>query len=345
MPHLSSSGNAREHTHFKQQPTTDHKMSDQKTTIKLIHGQDNRIITLERPTYMLLAACTADLLGIPATTASGGGLVFRYRDDEGDLIHLSSDNELEVAQGFTGPRGILRLEVTTTADAGSFSDHMVEAEKSQEEQQQQQQEPAAAELARPQPLVLLMERLAQCSGLSSKNISAKKCAKALHQASGNVDLALAAIEKCCNKHASKGLKKEMKREKKTMKKEKKREKKMMKKEMKAIVESSSSSSDSDSTEEVESEELKSKLDQLEACLDALMKPHQAKLRRKRLARLLNNRCSGDVDKAMAVLKHRQANSEIKRAHRLEIQGQKKAFRQKRREMKGSCLQEISLQAS
>jgi hypothetical protein len=311
------------HTHFKQQPTTDHKMSDQKTTIKLIHGQDNRIITLERPTYMLLAACTADLLGIPATTASGGGLVFRYRDDEGDLIHLSSDNELEVAQGFTGPRGILRLEVTTTADAGSFSDHMVEAEKSQEEQQQQQQEPAAAELARPQPLVLLMERLAQCSGLSSKNISAKKCAKALHQASGNVDLALAAIEKCCDKHASKGLKKEMK----------------------AIVESSSSSSDSDSTEEVESEELKSKLDQLEACLDALMKPHQAKLRRKRLARLLNNRCSGDVDKAMAVLKHRQANSEIKRAHRLEIQGQKKAFRQKRREMKGSCLQEISLQAS
>jgi len=296
--------------------------------IKLAFGADEkRIVTLEQPSYDLLASKVAAALRLPV-----GSFVLRYLDDEKDFITASSDEELQLALNDSAPSGILHLHVV---------------------QLQQKQRSAAGEKRRkhdaidhdvdPQAVALLVAHLREQHG---REVKPGKCAKLLRRTGGDVALAQAAIGAWCTKRDAKDLKK---REKKALKQQ--LTKKIKNKEHKK---SRAGSTDDqlqrgeeeeepsfDAKEEVEAPELKAKLDQLEA------KGHA---KRRKNAKLLF-KCHGDVDKVLEVLEHKETRKEAKREwkrakksqkgdkkahkreHKLERKDSKTAFKQFKKQHK------------
>lgn len=331
---------------------------EQQLVIKLIHGQDKRMLVLDQPSYAALVARVAAALHVSDARA----LSLRYRDDEDDLILVTCDEELRAALAFVGPVG-LRLEATIAATAGvatgSAPSDCVALPAFSEPSA-----PVAQQLPQPEAMQfcgtpmhyqtavdVLLEKLRE---RGHTDVRSGKCFKALRRANGNVDLALAMLDDWCHRRAAHDLKKAAKRSEQHEKKQRRREKKEMKKSAKKMrkmalddsssSDSSSSSSDSDSDGvDRNSAEINAKLDQLQRQSgDLLMKLEKAKTRKK-LAKLLE-RCGGDVDKVVAVLQHKEAkmaakieSKQLRRANKREYKLQKRAnklaFKQQRKELK------------
>jgi hypothetical protein len=302
---------------------TTQQQQQQSFMVKLAFGADEkRIVTLEQPSYDLLARKVSAALRLPA-----GSFALRYLDDEKDLITASSDEELQLALNCAAPSGVLRLQVVQLQAAAAVGEKRRKHE-------------AIDDDVDPQAVALLVEHLREQHG---REVKPKKCAKLLRKTGGDVALAQAAIGAWCTKRDAKDLKK---REKKALKqqpkkKEKEKEHKKTKRGDDQVQRGEEEEELSLDDEEVEAPELKAKLDQLEA------KGHA---KRRKNAKLLF-KCHGDVDKVLEVLEHKVARKEAKREwkrakksqkgdkkahkreHKLERKGSKTAFKQFKKQHK------------
>jgi len=158
---------------------------DQHYAVKVIFGDDKRIVVLERPSYDLLANKVATTLGL-----SVGSFVLRYLDDEKDLITTSSDEELQLALDFAAVSGTLRLEVA-----------LLQPQFAPPHGEKRRRQPSSSDLEAvdEQAVAFLVQQMRE----KDVEVKPKKCAKFLRRTHGDVAEALEALDAWCLKKAGK----------------------------------------------------------------------------------------------------------------------------------------------
>merc|ERR1719407_230947 len=132
------------------------------TTIKLTDGKDIRRFTIDTVTYAAVSARARECFGLEEDAK----FALQYKDDEGDLISMSSQEEMEEALSLLSqqpPPKILRLTIKKiNQKKGQQANKDTTPNKKDTAPEPEGDEPADAEKL-PAPLAKLLAELAQTS--------------------------------------------------------------------------------------------------------------------------------------------------------------------------------------